>query len=220
MSYDGTGPGLAGQELVYAAWRLTLRGRDFALRSDLDLSRMIGELAHVSVLAREDAGFRFRIAGSGLYQAFALEARGRLISEIPSCAGQPAWSEGLTRALREGRPVLGRSRTPSGKIHFWMRLPLSSDGVTPDQVLAHDRILPLEALVDPDRAARLADRAMRLDAEELQPAKLSQPPSMMMVVILRRHRVVLAALRALHGVEGFAVEDIHVADAVQQSRLA
>ena len=42
--------------------------------------------------------------------------------------------------------------------------------VNVDQVLCHDRVLPAEALTDPERAARAADRALRLDADELQAA--------------------------------------------------
>ena len=39
-----------------------------------------------------------------------------------------------------------------------------------DLVLCHDRYLPAEALADPDRAAREADLALRLDAQELAAA--------------------------------------------------
>ena len=170
MSFDGTGLGLEGREKVYGAWRAILNGRPFGRRDDLNHSMMFGELAHVSIVARDADGFRFRLAGSGLRQAFEQEAKGVRVAEIPACKGLSAWDEGLRRAIGDGRPVMGRSRTPSGMIHYWMRLPLSSDGVTVDQVLCHDRVLPPEAIQDPDRAARAADRAMRLDADELQAA--------------------------------------------------
>lgn len=170
MSFDGTGLGLEGREKVHGAWRAILNGRTFGLRSDLSHAMMKGELAHVSIVEREGAGFRFRLAGSGLRHAFGQEAGGQLVSEIPACRGLSAWDEGLRRAISDGRPVMGRSGTPGGMVHYWMRLPLSSDGVTVDQVLCHDRVLPVEAMADPDRAARAADRAMRLDADELQAA--------------------------------------------------
>jgi hypothetical protein len=170
MSFDGTGLGLEGRDKVHGAWRAILNGRSCGRRDDLDYARMIGELAHVSIVAREADGFRFRLAGSGLRHAFEQEARGLLVSDIAACKGQSAWDEGLRRALSDGRPVMGRSRTASGMIHYWMRLPLSSDGVTVDQVLCHDRVLPAESMQDPDRAARAADRAMRLDAAELRAA--------------------------------------------------
>jgi hypothetical protein len=167
MSFDGAGLGLEGQELVYSHWRAMTRGRPFALRADIDQSRMIGELAHVSIVAREAEGFRYRIAGSGLRQTFARDARGLLVNEIPACTGLPAWEEGLRRCAAEARPVIGRSRTMDGQVHYWMRLPLSSDGVRVDQVLCHDRILPMDSLSDPELAAKAADRALRLDIDEL-----------------------------------------------------
>jgi len=170
MSFDGTGLGLGGREKVHGAWRAILNGRTFGRRDDLDHAMMIGELAHVSIVARDADGFRFRIAGSGLRQAFEREAKGLLVTEIAACNGLSAWGEGLRRAIGDARPVMGRSCTPSGMVHYWMRLPMSSDGVTIDQVLCHDRVLPADAVHDPDRAARAADRAMRLDADELQAA--------------------------------------------------
>src|SRR5262249_30225929 len=159
MICETQGPGLSGQRLVYAAWRAAAGVRGFALRSDLDLSSMIGELAHVSVLGKDADGFRFRLAGTGLRQTFAREAKGLLVDEIGACSGQ-AWDEGLRLAVLEARPVIGRSRMGDCFAHFWMRLPVSSDGRDVDLVLAHDRILPVDALGDPDRAARLADLAL------------------------------------------------------------
>lgn len=170
MSFDGTGLGLEGRERVHAAWCAILNGRGFGRRSDLEHWRMKGELAHVSIVAREAAGYRFRIAGSGLRIAFGQEAQGSLVKALPQCRGAAAWEDGLRRAVEDCRPVIGRSRTADGMLHYWMRLPLSSDGVTVDEVLCHDRILPMEAMSDPDAAARDADRAMRLDAGELQAA--------------------------------------------------
>ena len=167
MLFDEAGPGLSGQAAVYESWQTRLHGRSFIAREDLELSHIIGELAHVSVLAREaDGGFRFRLAGTALRIAFGREARGLRSEDVVNCAGQGPWCEGLHQALDLRHPVIGRSKTADGGVHFWMRLPMSSDGVTADLVLCHDRILPAEALADPELAARKANRALRIDREE------------------------------------------------------
>jgi hypothetical protein len=171
MLFDEATPGLSGQELVYSAWKARLHGRDFIAREDISLGGFARELANVSIVAREtDGGFRFRLAGTALRNAFGREARGLRSEEVVDCAGKGAWCEGLHRALDLCQPVMGQSPTADGGIHYWMRLPMSSDGVTLDLVLCHDWILPAEALVDPERAARKASRALRLDCEELVPA--------------------------------------------------
>jgi hypothetical protein len=165
-----SGAGLAGQSLVLDAWRRRLHGRRFIAREDLDLASIIAELAHVSVVARTDDGFRFRLAGTAVRAAFGCESRGRPVSEVEVCTGEAAWCEGVRGALDGLAPVTGSTRRPDGIVHFWLRLPMSSDGVTADLVLCHDRYLPLEALADPDRAAREADAASRLDAIEVRAA--------------------------------------------------
>jgi hypothetical protein len=170
MTHDLIAPDLSGQSLVYEAWRSRLFGRTFIAREDFDLSRIPSELAHVSVLGLEDGGLRFRLAGSGLRHAFGCEARGQCIDDLPSCTGHAEWGEAAVKALVRLAPVAGRSRTMDGGVHYWLRLPMSSDGVTVDQVLCHDRYLPADALADPDRAARAADAAMRLDAVEVYAA--------------------------------------------------
>lgn len=171
MLFDETGPGLSGQAAVYDSWQARLHGRTFIAREDLDLSRIIAELAHVSVLEREaDGGFRFRLAGTALRVAFGREARGLRSEDVLSCAGQGPWCEALHQTLDLRSPTVGRSRTPDGGVHFWMRLPMSTDGVTADLVLCHDRILPAEALIDPEQAARTANNALRTDRDELTAA--------------------------------------------------
>jgi hypothetical protein len=170
MSSDTGGPRLSGQARVHDVWSAALNGRDWIHKDDLNLSLIIGELANVSVLQRDGGGYRFRLAGSAVRAEFEREARGAFVDEIDDCRGSAAWCEGLNRSLEMLKPVLGRTRTEDGLVHFWLRLPMSSDGETVDLVLCHDRFLPMEALADPDRYARTADQRLRLDSSELQAA--------------------------------------------------
>lgn len=163
--------GLAGQERLHAAWRARLHGRPFVAREDLDPSTIGCELAHVSLLAREPGNLRFRLAGSALRQTFGREARGLRVDEVEACASAAAWMDATHQAMNRRDAVSGRTRLADGRVHFWLRLPMSSDGVHADLVLCHDRYLPSDALADPDMAARAADLALRLDVgAEMQAA--------------------------------------------------
>lgn len=161
VGHEFTAP--KGQEKVFEAWRLRLRGRSFIAYQDIDIPAINRELAYVSVLGCEDGRFRFRLAGTGLQHVFGGEARGKSVDEIEACRGQVMWAELASRALLRATPVSGMSRRPDGTVHYWLRLPLSSDGAQVDLVMCHDRYLPAEALLDPDGAASRADMSLRLD---------------------------------------------------------
>ncbi|MDP3736252.1 MAG: PAS domain-containing protein [Hyphomonadaceae bacterium] len=158
---------LSGQERVREAWRRRLLGRQFIHREDFNAGSVGVELAHLSILACENGRFRFRLAGSGVRAAFGCEARGLSAAEIDICRGSTMWTELAAKALARLAPVSGRTRLPDGTVHYWLRLPMSSDGVMADQVLCHDRYLPAESLDDPEAAARAADAALRLDGERM-----------------------------------------------------
>jgi hypothetical protein len=160
--------GLDGQARVYECWRGRLRGRRYVTREEVELCAMIAELAHVSVVQREAGGYRFRIAGGAICRAIGREARGLPLAGLPICEDRWAWNEALDEALDAMKAVVGRTRTPSGQIHFWMRLPMSSNGSDVDLVLCHDRYLDASALADLDAAARAADRRLRLDVPETE----------------------------------------------------
>ncbi len=163
MSYEHTPAAPSGQQKVLEAWRKRLCGRSFITCGEIDIPAINRELAYISVLSCEDGRFRFRLAGTGLHQVFGGEARGKAADDIEACRGGLMWGELATRALLRAIPVSGAERLMDGSIHFWLRLPMSSDGSEVDMVLCHDRYLPAEALADPDRAAHRVDLALRLD---------------------------------------------------------
>ncbi len=167
MTFDREAAAPSGQTKVFEAWRRRLRGRNFITCEDIDISAINRELAYVSVLSCEDGRFRFRLAGTGLQQVFGGEARGKTADEIEACRGGAMWAELATRAMLRSVPVSGMTRMSDGSVHYWLRLPMSSDGVEADLVLCHDRYLPAEALADPDRAASKADLSLRRDCADL-----------------------------------------------------
>ncbi len=167
MSIDHNVAAPKGQRQVFDAWARRLKGRPFITSDDIDIAAINRELAYISLLDCSDGQFRFRLAGTGLHQMFGGEARGKKVDEVDACKGGAMWAELATRAMLRAMPVSGATRMKDGSVHFWLRLPLSSDGVEADMVLCHDRYLPAEALADPDQAARRADMSLRLDFEGL-----------------------------------------------------
>lgn len=167
MTFDHDAAAPSGQKKVLDAWRRRLHGRNFITCEDIDISAINRELAYISVLSCEDGRFRFRLAGTGLQSVFGGEARGKTADEIDACRGGAMWAELATRALLRETPVSGMTRLSDGSVHYWLRLPMSSDGAEADLVLCHDRYLPAEAIADPDRAASRIDMLLRLDCGDL-----------------------------------------------------
>ena len=164
MSFDHVAAAPSGQTKVLEAWRKRLRGRSFITCEEIDISAINRELAYVSILSCEGGGqFRFRLAGTGLQSVFGGEARGKTANEIDACRGGSMWAELATRSMLREMPVSGATRLADGSMHYWLRLPLSSNGVEADMVLCHDRYLPAEAVVDPDKAAMRVDLSLRRD---------------------------------------------------------
>ncbi len=170
MSFEQKHAAPSGQQKVLEAWRKRLRGRAFITAGDIDIPAINRELAYVSVLSCEDGCFRFRLAGTGLHPVFGGEARGKTTDDIEACRGGLMWGEMATRAILRSVPVSGVNRLPDGSYHYWLRLPMSSDGVAADMVLCHDRYLPPDAGHDPDRAALRVDLSLRRDQGVLAPA--------------------------------------------------
>ena len=170
MSFEHTPAAPSGQQKVLESWRRSLCGRTFITCDEIDIPAINRELAYVSVLSCEDGRFRFRLAGTGLHPVFGGEVRGKNADDIEACRGGLMWGELAARALVRTMPVSGATRLADGSIHYWLRLPMSSNGVEADMVLCHDRYLPAEALADPDRAAQRVDLSLRRDFAEFVPA--------------------------------------------------
>lgn len=97
-------------------------------------------LANISLVhLDEDGNARFRLAGSRLRDVVGIEARGRLVSEIPDLL-EEAWVDGLEYTLETARPVGGVSRRKTDS-HAWLRLPLRDQFGKLSIVLCHDELV-------------------------------------------------------------------------------
>ena len=129
MLDDLNSPDLSGQALVLKAWETRLFGRAFIAREDLDLSTIACELAHVSVLALDEEGLRFRLAGSGWYETD-FKKDGDKIDGTMSWGALPAKMATPTHrrpVITDRMPSASTQRTPCMSTRNWrLRSPAAS----------------------------------------------------------------------------------------------
>lgn len=128
------------QRLLIAHW---LEGQDTdgrVPREAIDPGTVRSTLASLSIVEVTPAGEgRFRIAGSRLRDLFGRDVRGCRVSDIAGTHGE-CYTLGLTAALERGAPVGGVTET-GGRLHAWLRLPLTDENGDLTQVLCHDEFL-------------------------------------------------------------------------------
>jgi hypothetical protein len=92
--------------------------------------------------------FRYRFAGTAVDGHCDNFLTDRYTDEVEAYGLNVQTTEILRQVVSEGLPnhVDGRLETPDGLIHFyeWLALPLSSDGVFVDTILAGARYRPVE----------------------------------------------------------------------------
>jgi hypothetical protein len=101
----------------------------------IDLSEGLGEA-------------RFRLAGTRLRDVYGEEITGKRIDRVFAGACADYWHDIHARVAEEGSPLNGVMRGPApGRDHivlFWLRLPLSQDGIKVDRILCYDTAAPIE----------------------------------------------------------------------------
>jgi hypothetical protein len=102
---------------------------------------------------------RFRLAGTRLRDVYGEEITGKRIDRLFAGTSADYWHGIHARVAGEGLPLNGAVCGPApGREHivlFWLRLPLSQDGMTVDRILCYDTAAPIET------ARQAADPALR-----------------------------------------------------------
>lgn len=144
----------ADQREIFDYWQSLAQARGgIALRADLEPGRMKRRLPLVSLIAAEQGapgGFRVRLAGTGLRDAFGGDLTGRALADFEKTSRLAYWLQALKRVVATGEPSQGVvSLEGLGKPHLvqnWLRLPLSSNGRDVDLIIGYDRFLPAPGL--------------------------------------------------------------------------
>jgi hypothetical protein len=145
---------LPQQQYVYDYWRSKCRAGCLPSRADIDPSDICEHLPMITVTeachVSERTRFKYRLAGTGFWELFEDEITGQYIDELPIGNRREYWHRVLNRVINLRRPSAGVTKpgTPMrGHLaQFWIRLPLSDDGVNVTSILGFDHLVKYSEL--------------------------------------------------------------------------
>lgn len=148
---------LPQQQEIYDYWRHQCQGGKLPSRADIEPANIQAQLPMITLTERHDHvdGHRyfFRLAGTGFWRFYGDEIQGRHVDELPIGCRADYWHRVLDMVVDQKRPFHGvtKPNTPVGShmAQFWLRLPLSDDGVNVTTILGYDHICPLENAIQP-----------------------------------------------------------------------
>ncbi|HHL43933.1 MAG TPA: PAS domain-containing protein, partial [Hellea balneolensis] len=136
---------------LFDYWRSKCRNGTLPTREDINPVEIHQQLPMISLIEvcsrQEKRRFKYRLAGTGFWSMFEREITGAYIDELPMGSTIEYWHRVLGRVVDLARPSAGvtQPQTPckSHLAQFWIRLPLASDGKTPDMILGFDHLVSL-----------------------------------------------------------------------------
>jgi hypothetical protein len=136
------------QREVYDYWLQCCEENKLPSRRNIEPKGMRAHLSHVTLfdVDRVRTSFKVRLAGTGLRDVYGQDITGSYISDIPFLT-----DKSLKRIVSKARPAQGVSavniENKDHLVQFWLKLPLSEDGVLVNMVLGFDVFLPMEKAV-------------------------------------------------------------------------
>lgn len=159
---------IRAHEELFAYWSSRRRAGELPARRDIDpagFRRLLPTVTLTEFVPGPASAFgpatpgdyRFRLAGTGLYNVYGREITGRRLSEVYSTAAADYWKSELSKLVAERRPAVGvHNLAWRGASHLsivWLRLPLSSNGTDVDMILGYDAVVGLGQIHSGIRAA-------------------------------------------------------------------
>ena len=141
-----------GQRELYDYWCQTAGSRSMPARSDINPFSVPKLLPCIGLIdLTEGLGeARFRLAGTRLRDVYGEEITGKRIDRVFAGVCADYWHQVHARVVEEGAPLHGVVRGPvQGREHivlFWLRLPLSQDGICVDRILCYDTAAPIKTV--------------------------------------------------------------------------
>ena len=145
---------LPQQQKFYDYWRSKCRAGKFPSRHDILPEDISPQLPMTSIIEQVGSGikdgsnrYRHRLAGTGFWKLYGEEIQGRHIDELPIGCRVEYWHKVLDQVINTRKPLVGvtRPNTPNGShlAQFWVRLPLSDNGVDINMILGFDHLLKM-----------------------------------------------------------------------------
>lgn len=135
---------LPEQRVLFDYWCGIARGRAMPARADFDPLKFPDLLPHFAVIDLRDGFERshFRLAGTRLREIYGREITGLTLTEVFSGRRATPWHTIHSRIATDAVCAQGIAHGPAeGREHvvlYWLRLPLSDDGIRVDRILCHD----------------------------------------------------------------------------------
>lgn len=138
---------LADQREVLDYWTSLKRGRAIPRRADFRPGAIVRRLPTISLVEVSEDGYRYRLAGTGLREAFGIDLTGRGLDDMSTACDLPHWRTVCEDVVRAGAPASGFLPLQSGlrppMVQAWLRLPLADETGAVTTILGYDRFLPL-----------------------------------------------------------------------------
>ena len=144
--------GLRAHEEVFRYWRAQRKSARLPARRDIDPMALKKNLPLISLIdvtnphpVNDPNAFKQRLAGTELFSAYGEEIPGKTVAGIYAPDEAIYWARELSFVVETKKPNVGLHslawRGSQDMALFWLRLPLSSDGVHVDMILGHDVII-------------------------------------------------------------------------------
>ena len=151
---------IRAHEELYAYWSSLKAGGPLPIRRRLDpgdMKRLLPTVSLIEVIPGEAPDYRFRLAGTGLYNVYGREITGRRLGEVYNSSAGDYWRAELGRVVRECRPGVGiHNLAWRGASHLsivWIRLPISRAGSDVDLILGYDAVIGANSIATGIRPA-------------------------------------------------------------------
>jgi hypothetical protein len=150
---------IAGQRQLFDYWLERAASAPMPARRDIrpaDIPHLLPNISLIEIL-RAPPQMRFRLAGTRVRDIYDREVTGLSLDDI-DWGGQAAyWRKAHSRVAETGRPAQGVVRSLRASkdhlVHFWLRLPLLTDGPEPAMILGYDVSVPVSEMPDAAAAA-------------------------------------------------------------------
>ena len=139
---------LQGQRILLNEWIVNALENRPAPREAMDPAQFLSELAHISILERVGKGLQFRLTGTEIRARLRQDVKGLDPWSLRRLSGVSEILRPAHKALELQEPVAGVSAVGPSERHFWLRLPLICRSGRVSQVLCHDRIIDVDAVID------------------------------------------------------------------------
>jgi hypothetical protein len=140
---------IADQRQLFDYWLERAAGAPMPARSDIRPGDIPHLLPFISLIEihRSSWRFRFRLAGTRIRDIYDREVTGLYLDEIDWGGRADYWHAAHQRVAETADPAQGVVRSPRAAkdhlVHFWLRLPLATDGPQASVILGYDVSVPV-----------------------------------------------------------------------------